>query len=481
MELELELAIDFFIITNFIQLSNLENKKLFVGLNQSRLTFFGGSKIYILYIMEEFKLLSTFQAHDGGVTSVTFSPDGTRVASGGYDAKIQIRNADSGDIVRALRVSDSPVMSLDFNRDGTRIVAGYHNGFILTWKRNPETDWNDPSATLEFHMNAHNSNPVASVAFNRDGTHIVSGGWDNKVKVWGIEQYERVYREKGKFGNPDIVIPYKSERLSAKLTMDQDDQDGFVTSVDFNKDGSRVVSGNDDGTVNVWNAVTGVIEQTLQGHSNRVKSVAFSPDGTRVASGSKDGTIKIWNVVTGDLEQTLEGHSYGVNSVAFSQDGRRLVSGSGDKTVKIWNATTGVIEQTLQGHTSSVDSVAFSRDGLRIVSGEFNGTVMVWTNDYKNALNELKRSYAYMEKMSENLKFRGKPDFQERGIDMHIASFLNPDIDSRTAYKKYNHKLNLAKFNKVFPKGASRKSRKGFSRSPAKSKPRSRSRKHKSL
>ena len=43
------------------------------------------------------------------------------------------------------------------------------------------------------------------------------------------------------------------------------------------------------------------------GHSAPVNSVCFSPDGTRIVSGSDDNTVRIWNAVTGACEVTMEG------------------------------------------------------------------------------------------------------------------------------------------------------------------------------
>ncbi|MBQ2387231.1 MAG: hypothetical protein II300_08135, partial [Bacteroidales bacterium] len=71
-------------------------------------------------------------------------------------------------------------------------------------------------------------------------------------------------------------------------------------------------------------------------HSDFVNSVAYSPDGTKIISGSDDGTIKIWDANTGKYLKTLEGHSDWVNSVAYSPDGTKIISGSDDGTIKIW-------------------------------------------------------------------------------------------------------------------------------------------------
>ena len=94
-------------------------------------------------------------------------------------------------------------------------------------------------------------------------------------------------------------------------------------------DGRQIVSGNNDGTVNVIDATPGQKTLTLKGHSGPVFGVAFSPDGKRIVSGSRDNAVKVWDAAAGQETLTLRGHRDQVNCVAFSLDGRRIVSGSG--------------------------------------------------------------------------------------------------------------------------------------------------------
>jgi WD40 repeat protein len=65
-------------------------------------------------------------------------------------------------------------------------------------------------------------------------------------------------------------------------------------------------------------------------------------------SGSYDNTVRIWDAISGTVQHTLEGHTRPVTSVDFSSDGLRIVSGSWDNTVRIWDAHTGEIQHILQ-------------------------------------------------------------------------------------------------------------------------------------
>jgi WD40 repeat protein len=131
-----------------------------------------------------------------------------------------------------------------------------------------------------------------------------------------------------------------------------------VESVAFSPDGSRIVSGSNDHTVRVWDAVLGATLHTLEGHTDRVTSVTFSLDGSRIVSGSNDHTVRVWDAVSGAILHTLEGHIDCVTSVDFSLDGLCIVSESDDHTARIWDAETGTLQRIMEGyHGQSLQSI----------------------------------------------------------------------------------------------------------------------------
>src|SRR5260221_960167 len=106
----------------------------------------------------------------------------------------------------------------------------------------------------------------------------------------------------------------------------------------WSPDERRIASGWGS-AVHISTALTGEHVLTYQGHTQTVRTVAWSPGGSRIASGGEDGTIQIWEAATGRLIATYRGHTANVLTLAWSPDGNYIASGSADGMVYVWTAT----------------------------------------------------------------------------------------------------------------------------------------------
>ncbi|WP_224369146.1 nSTAND1 domain-containing NTPase [Hyalangium versicolor] len=172
---------------------------------------------------------------------------------------------------------------------------------------------------------------------------------------------------------PALLVPEgESESILKDARWESMDS---VSSVAFGPKG-LLATGENNGTVRVWEISTGRLLWRQEGHVDAVKSLAFSRDGSTLASGSEDSTVRLWAVNTGRALRQLEGHTNFVLSLAFSPDGSMLASGGGDKTVRLWKVSTGEPLEKLAG--PAAPSVSFSSEGLLQASGRGSTRVRQW-------------------------------------------------------------------------------------------------------
>jgi WD40 repeat protein len=90
----------------------------------------------------------------------------------------------------------------------------------------------------------------------------------------------------------------------------------------------------------------------------------LSADGHTVVTGSEDGTVILWEALTGKQRLTFLGHCSGVHGVALSTDRRHLWTGSLDGTTRLWDALTGQELCSLISLDAGKDWLVVSPDGF---------------------------------------------------------------------------------------------------------------------
>jgi WD40 repeat protein/tetratricopeptide (TPR) repeat protein len=375
-------------------------------------------------------------------SSVAFSPDGKRIVAGNGDGA-RVIDARTGGLLRELKgrprvvplvalTGSTGVKSVAFSPDGTRIVTG--GGGPLGFGTGEARVWDAGTGAELLDLKGH-TELVMSAAFSPDGTRILTGSWDGTVKVWDARTGTPRLELDGIKGSicaalsPDgkWIVTGGREFEKAGVATVRDARTGIphfalegfkggARSVAISKDGTRIVTGGED-VATVWVARTGAPLVELKGLKESVYSVAFSPDGTRILTAgmrilpagstalNDEVKAKVWDATTGavllDLTKQEPLHcsflAWQGLSVAFSPDGRRFVIGgvrkrttTGYDQVKVRDARTGMVLVELKGIETLVLSVAFSPDGTRIATGSLSNTATVWDAHTGTALLELK-------------------------------------------------------------------------------------------
>jgi WD40 repeat protein len=256
-----------------------------------------------------------------------------------------------GDGMRRLRslANSGPVSALAFSPDAQEIASASLDKSVNVW--------NVDDGTLLGTI--RDSDEVSSVAFMPNGKQVVYGGRNGIIVINDTGGGERAIRSLKPEGT------YAWDLLPA------------VWSVAVSPDGTKIASGNADGSVKIW-SVSGPLLRTMKSHDDAVMAVVYAPDGSSIVSGSKDGTVRIADTSTGQELARLTDHAGQVLSVAISPDGKWIAAGGSGNTAVIWNAATGRVAHVLMTSLNPVQSVAFSRDGRRLAVGGNDARVEIW-------------------------------------------------------------------------------------------------------
>jgi len=299
-----------------------------------------------------------FSGHQQMVRAVSWSPDGTTVASGADDGLLLLWTPD-GQVQQQIP-HPAGIAALAWSPSGEQLASGSENSVRF---------FDAQTATSLAPVRRVHTAQVTSLAWSDTlGNPLVSGSLDMQAIVWETQDYL-----------PRNVFTRHTAAIDALSC-----QAGKTT----------VASASKGGAVRVWHVDTLTeVHGFYQDAQLPMRTVAFAPIGNQLAVGGNDGQIRLWRdglicqqsslTVQGrlcvDVPLRLHAHTAPVRSVSWSPDGHSFATGGDDGTFAIWSYIQGQVPAlvTKTIYADPVVAVAWSpvRGQIAVGSGK---TVTIW-------------------------------------------------------------------------------------------------------
>ncbi|XP_039750377.1 autophagy-related protein 16-1 isoform X2 [Pararge aegeria] len=295
------------------------------------------------------KVALRFDAHDGEVNAVKWSPTDHLVATGGADRKVKLWNVSKIGVIECkgtLVGSNAGVMSVDFDATGAYIV-GASNDFA-------SRVWTVSDQRLRHTLTGH-SGKVMAAKFLGEPTKVITGSHDRTLKIWDLRS-----------------------RMCTETKFAGSSCNDLVTS---DGAGSTIISGHFDKRIRFWDIRTEMSANhiMLQG---KVTSLDLSRDSNYLLACVRDDTIQLIDLRMNTIVRSFSHESFKVgcdwSRAAFGPAGRLLAVGAADGAAYVWNTHSGRLEAVLKDHQSAVTAVSWHSQSGLLASVDRGKRAVIW-------------------------------------------------------------------------------------------------------
>ena len=231
----------------------------------------GKSGIVAAWQVETGERVLTLGNEQDSILTASISPDQSMVAIGGTSKLVKVFDLASGEVLYQIKKHSEWVTQVSFSPDGILLATADRNGGLHVW----EAGTGNPFYTLLGHKAE-----ITDLSWRTDGNVLLSSSEDGGIRTW--------------------------EMINGKSVKTWTAHSEGTLSAHFDEKGKIVSSGRDK-TVKLWDE-NGKGIRTISGFKDIVMETRLSHDGTKVISGDWNGEIKVWNASDGELIGSLSGN-----------------------------------------------------------------------------------------------------------------------------------------------------------------------------
>jgi WD40 repeat protein/serine/threonine protein kinase len=314
---------------------------------------------------DDWQISGGHEEHTQNILALAISPDGSMIASGGYDGRVILHSLLTNKVIMR-SIAGSNVWCLAFSRSGKYLAAGLADGGPMVWRIGLD---GAPFALVRGGL--ERGGLIRSLAFSENDASLMVATEESKlIQFWDSNTV---------FGNEFVSFPEDCVEVSTEADL----------AVTQRTDGSIVVRSFSDGT----------IQATLEGSSHPVVRTALSKSSRWLATFANDNEVWLWDLQSFALWQKINlvdnriANTPGNDvQLEFSPDDRFIAvagfTGAGNlNSIGIWSVTDGIRIRELSLHPASSPRIAFSPDSLRLAVGA-GGNVAMFSIADETPVNE---------------------------------------------------------------------------------------------
>ncbi|MCD4792132.1 MAG: hypothetical protein K8R54_02780 [Bacteroidales bacterium] len=295
-------------------------------------------------VSESGKEIKGKNMHSDGVRDIAISKNGEFFVSCSDDGTVRFfkfKDPENSVKINMGTNEDNGIRTVDINEEGNNIIAGTYNGDLYFW-RNKELK---PQI-----LKAHNS-VVNSVLFSEDGKSFISASNDGTARLWNINSESITSKLILKTPNqildikisPDgkyyavgtvagEIIIVSTEDIDKQIVLSEAEHKKVTALYWINN--NELIAGYSSGKIRFIKDEK--YTEEFFAHQSGITSLYYDKNYQRIISGSYDGTIKIWNYDNIKIEPiVLIKHNSWVYCVTADPEGNNLISGGADKHIVI--------------------------------------------------------------------------------------------------------------------------------------------------